>query len=68
VDCKGRRSNGSCVCAEELKDLVDMIWEAKAGRLERLDALIAKANAGEERYGSIDDTAREAVVHDTRSP
>lgn len=48
--CKQRdtctaRHDGVCGCVSVTKDVVDMIWEAKAGKPERLDAYMAKAMA-----------------------
>lgn len=48
--CKHRetctsRHDGVCGCLSITKDVVDMIWEAKAGCPERLDALLAEAMA-----------------------
>ena len=50
--CKQRetctaRHDGVYGCVSVTKDVVDMIWEAKAGRSERLDAFVAKAMARE---------------------
>ncbi len=42
-DCKGRHGDGSCACVDATRDVVDMIWEAKAGRPERLDTFVAEA-------------------------
>lgn len=48
--CKHRetctaRHDGVCGCVSVTKDIVDMIWEAKGGRPERLDAFVAEAMA-----------------------
>lgn len=38
-DCKKRRDDGSCGCVDIVKDMVDAVWEAKAGRPERLERI-----------------------------
>jgi hypothetical protein len=36
--CSMRKADGTCDCTDHIKDVIDMVWEAKAGRPERLDA------------------------------
>lgn len=38
-DCKKRKDDGSCGCVDMIRDMVDAIWEAKAGRPERLNRI-----------------------------
>jgi hypothetical protein len=40
--CSLRKEDGTCTCTGKIKDVIDMVWEAKAGRPERLDEFIAK--------------------------
>jgi hypothetical protein len=39
--------NGFCDCTYYLRDVIDMIWEAKDGHPERFDAFIAMVEAEE---------------------
>lgn len=43
-DCSLKR-NGVCTCTDPLRDVVDMIWEAKGGRPERFDRIVEEARA-----------------------
>ncbi|MDW5563967.1 MAG: hypothetical protein SA339_12165 [Methanomassiliicoccus sp.] len=45
MDCNLRNADGSCLCTDPIKDVVDMIQEARGGRSERLDAFVAKVMA-----------------------
>lgn len=42
VSCSMRKEDGTCTCTDKIRDVIDMVWEAKAGRPERLDEFIAK--------------------------
>mgnify|MGYP001018316620 CR=1 FL=1 len=44
-NCKRRRDDGSCGCIDMVRDIVDAIWEAKAGNADRLVEAIDKAHA-----------------------
>jgi hypothetical protein len=47
ADCSSME-NGFCDCSYYLRDVIDMIWEAKDRHPERFDALIAMVEAEEQ--------------------